>query len=448
VVLPGYERIEKLAEGGMGVVYRAFDPLLKRHVALKMLRADLVLPDRLGRFRKEAEALGRLQHPHIVQVYGWQEQANQPVLVLEYIAGGSLEQRLKKDRLPVLEAVRLVAVLARAVQAAHQAEIVHRDLKPANVLMAPPVEGNSGTVAGGFPKVSDFGLAYLANSDALTFDTLAPAGSSDVLRDDTRVTVTGDVVGTPAYMAPEQAGGQVKQVGPPADVWALGVILYRCLSGRMPFPGGNVLETLDWVKTRPPEPLPSGAPWVPEFLSSLCFRCLDKSPTHRPSSGELAVELEQFETLLRAAKMGDLSTRPTEEPVGPILPDCQELSLQAEESVARPAEAAEDPGPGAMGVLSEGQDEEVPAPSREEPDTPVPGKDLEEWAATLLLTAPGSAGALRPQDTVVPRKKRKRREKRKSAGRGMLLAAAGVLIAMLVAGVLGGVLIVRMILGR
>src|SRR5262249_55735234 len=155
--LAGYEDVVELGAGGMGVVYRARDARLGRLGALKMIRREAVTPERLARFRTEAKALASLQHPHGVQGHRREEPPGEaPLLVMEHVPGDTLEKRLKGRRLGPAEAARLVAILARAVQAAHAAGIVHRDLKPGNVLMAPPVEGNAGTVLGGFPKVSDF----------------------------------------------------------------------------------------------------------------------------------------------------------------------------------------------------------------------------------------------------------------------------------------------------
>jgi serine/threonine protein kinase len=162
VGLPGYERVSPLGQGGMADVFKAFDPRLKRWVALKQVRLDRVRDDRLGRFRVEAEALAKLQHPHIVKVHEYVERDGRPVLVMEYVGGGTLEEPLRGGPLPPPEAARLVAILAWAVHAAHEKGIVHRDLKPANVLMDEPVEGSADNVLGGYPKVSDFGLAALA----------------------------------------------------------------------------------------------------------------------------------------------------------------------------------------------------------------------------------------------------------------------------------------------
>jgi hypothetical protein len=196
---------------------------------------------------------------------------------MEYVSGGSLEQELMRRRaiLAPTEAAQLVAILARAVQAAHAAGIVHRDLKPGNVLMAPALEGNAGTILAGFPKISDFGLARLAD-------------------DEQGQTTTGLVLGTPQYMAPEQALGRTAEMGPPADVWALGVILYRCLAGQVPFAGDSMLQTLDLVRSAAPAPPRRHVPGVPAELEALCLRCLDKEPARRPTAGELAGALERF----------------------------------------------------------------------------------------------------------------------------------------------------------
>jgi hypothetical protein len=271
---PGYECYEPLGKGGMGEVYKAFDPLLKRWVAVKQVRVDRARPELLARFRLEAETLGKLQHPHIVKVHSCVENNGQPVLVMEYVAGGTLGELLSGP-LPPAEAARLTAVLAWTVHAAHEKGVVHRDLKPANVLMDEPVPGNPGNVLGGFPKVSDFGLAMLAGEA-------------------TGQTATGAVLGTPAYMAPEQAAGRTRDVGPKADVWALGVILYRCLTGELPFVGDSVLDTLERIKTMQFRPVREVCLDAPEELAEVCMACLRKEPGDRPTAAELAAQLDRL----------------------------------------------------------------------------------------------------------------------------------------------------------
>ena len=209
----------------MGVVYEARQAKLDRVVALKMLLSGGHAGDAaLARFRTEAEAIARLQHPNIVQIHEVGEHGGLPYLALEYCGGGSLEKKLAGTPLLPSQAAALVEQLARAMQAAHDKGVIHRDLKPANVLLA----------ADGTPKITDFGLAK----------KLDEAGQ----------TASGTVMGTPSYMAPEQAGGQSKEVGPACDVYALGAILYECLTGRPPFRAATALETLMQVVSEEPVP--------------------------------------------------------------------------------------------------------------------------------------------------------------------------------------------------
>src|SRR5262245_6638773 len=231
--VPGYEVEAVLGRGGMGVVYKAQHLALKRTVALKMLAAGHPNPAERARFRSEAEAVARLQHPNIVQIHEVGEVDGRPFFALEYVAGGSLAERLAGRPLAPRDAARLVAVLAEAMHLAHSRNLVHRDLKPANVLLqkdeggrmkdeqSPDSSSDSSFIldpSSFVPKVTDFGLVRQLDIDS--------GQTSD-----------GVVVGTPSYMAPEQAEGRANSAGPAADVYALGAILYECLTGRPPFKG-------------------------------------------------------------------------------------------------------------------------------------------------------------------------------------------------------------------
>jgi serine/threonine protein kinase len=270
---PGYEILGELGRGGMGVVYKARQLGLQRIVALKMvLAAGHAGTDDLDRFRHEAQALARLQHSHIVQVYEVGEHLGQPFFSLEFCPGGSLDEKLAGNPLPAREAAELVRTLAEAVHAAHQAAVVHRDLKPANVLLTGGPDTPLGQCT---PKIGDFGLAKRLDVSGAT--------------------QTGAVMGTPCYMAPEQAQGKGKQVGPAADVYALGVILYECLTGRVPFKGTTLQDTLTQVVCH--EPVPPGRlqPRLSQDVETICLKCLDKNPSRRYASAqELADDLNRF----------------------------------------------------------------------------------------------------------------------------------------------------------
>jgi WD40 repeat protein len=249
----------------MGVVYKARQVRLGRVVALKMILAGGHAEEQdLARFRAEAEAVARLRHPHVVQIYEVGEHDGLPFFSLEFCPGGSLARRLNGTPLPPPEAARLVETLARAMQAAHEKGVVHRDLKPANVLLAED----------GQPKVTDFGLAK----------RLDAAGQ----------TVSGTVLGTPSYMAPEQAQGQAKGLGPAADVYALGAILYELLTGRPPFKAPTALETLRQVVAEEPVP-PTRLQKTPRDLETICLKCLQKEPGKRyASAAALADDLQRY----------------------------------------------------------------------------------------------------------------------------------------------------------
>jgi serine/threonine protein kinase/predicted Zn-dependent protease len=287
--VPGYEILGELGRGGMGVVYKAMHLPLKRVVALKMILAGAHAgPDQLARFQTEAEAAARLQHPNIVQIYEVGEHQGRPYFSLEFVEGGSLAGRLRGQPQPGVEAARLVEALARAVHYAHERDIVHRDLKPANVLLSFSGRSESGAGSGSaqlserplneaVPKVTDFGLAKLLDSGT---------GHTD----------SGAVVGTAGYMAPEQAGGHSRQVGPAADTYALGAILYELLTGRPPFVGANFFETLVQVCETAPVPPRRLQPTVPRDLEPVCLKCLEKEPRKRYASAlELADDLHRFQ---------------------------------------------------------------------------------------------------------------------------------------------------------
>jgi serine/threonine protein kinase/Tfp pilus assembly protein PilF len=277
--LPGYEILGELGRGGMGVVFKARQLSLNRVVALKMVlagsRAD---PEGLARFRREAEAVAALQHPNIVQIYEVGEHEGRPFFSLEFCPGGSLERRVRRTPLPPAEAARLLVTLAHAVHYAHERGVVHRDLKPANILLAAsdladPAESQAADL---IPKVTDFGLAKRLET---------PGGQS----------ASGQLLGTPSYMAPEQARGDNQLVGPLADVWALGATLYELLTGRPPFLGASWMETLGQVLSQEPVPPRRLQPGVPRDLQTICLKCLHKEPARRyGSAAALAKDLERF----------------------------------------------------------------------------------------------------------------------------------------------------------
>jgi hypothetical protein len=265
-VIPGYEIQAELGRGGMGVVYEARQVRANRTVALKMVLAGShASPEELSRFRIEAEAIARLQHPNIVQIHEVAEHDCRPFFSLEFCPGGSLDKKLNGKPLPSVEAAKLLEALARAVQAAHEGHIIHRNLKPANVLLG----------ADGAPKITDFGLAKM-------LDAVGHTGS-------------GAIMGTPPYMAPEQAAGKRKEVGPAVDTYALGAILYELLTGQPPFKGATAAETLMQVMTEEPVPVRRLQRKVPRDLETICHKCLQKEPARRfATASELADDLRRF----------------------------------------------------------------------------------------------------------------------------------------------------------
>jgi serine/threonine protein kinase/WD40 repeat protein len=306
--IAGYDILDRLGQGGMGIVYRARHHGLNRLVALKVLRRSDSITD-LQRFHREAELAARLQHPHIVQVYEvgcWSDAGGpaRPWIAFELVAGGGLDRLLRETVLAPADAAALVETLARTLQAVHEQGIVHRDLKPANVLLSTesftstpePAHAPWGFAFGSHParpnpqgtpespaarqvtpKIADFGLACL---------------QEDL---DSGLTRTGQLLGTPGYMAPEQVDGRRREVGPATDVHALGAILYECLTGRCPFKGASLHETLALICAQDPAPVRRLRPAIPRDLETICQKCLEKDPDRRYASAALlAADLARF----------------------------------------------------------------------------------------------------------------------------------------------------------
>ncbi len=266
--IPGYEILDVLGRGGMGVVYRAWQKELNRPVALKMLHAGgQADPQILARFRIEAEAVARLRHPHIVQIHDVGQHFGSPFLVLELVEGRSLAQQIAGTPRPGRWAAELVETLARTIHSAHELGVVHRDLTPANVLLT----------SDGVPKITDFGLAKL------------------IIGGDDLRTQTGDLLGTSSYMSPEQASSRHQVIGPATDVYALGAILYELLAGRPPFKAESPLETLRQVVSDEPVAPSRLRPKLSGDLETICLKCLRKEPSLRYASAlELAEDLRRF----------------------------------------------------------------------------------------------------------------------------------------------------------
>ena len=262
-----YELLSELGRGGMGVVYKARQKSLDRLVAVKMiLRGELASPADQARFHAEAEAAARLDHPGIVPVYEVGEQAGQPYFVMKLVEGATLARRLAEGPLTPRETATLLAEVARAIDYAHQRGVLHRDLKPSNILI--DLEGR--------PHVTDFGLAKRVSADGT-------------------LTRSGAVLGTPCYMAPEQAAGNRGQMGPATDVYSLGTILYQTLTGRPPFQAATAMDTVLMVLEQEPLPPRLLNPRADRDLEMIALRCLQKPPELRyPAAAGLAADLEAY----------------------------------------------------------------------------------------------------------------------------------------------------------
>jgi len=261
----GYEFRDHLGQGGMGVVVRAYEIAADREVALKVVRAKTDDAAR-KRFRVEAQSLARLKHPNVVQVFSVEVDSPEPFFTMEIVKGPSLDKLFKAGPMPIAEAVRIIAGAARGIGAAHAAGIVHRDIKPSNIILSPD----------GTPKVTDFGLAKRTD------------------RDD-QLTIPEAMLGTPSYMAPEQAGRRQAEIGPLSDVYSLGATLYALLAGEPPFVADEPVMTAALVLTAPPKPLRELRPEVSEDLERIVFRAMEKDATRRyGSANELADALERW----------------------------------------------------------------------------------------------------------------------------------------------------------
>ncbi len=275
-LVTGFQILDELGRGGMGVVYRAVQPALNRQVAIKMIgKSSQASKLELTRFRLEAEASAALNHPNIVQVYDVGEIDGQPYIAMELVQGGTLSEYLQRRPLEYKEATLLMIELTQAVQHAHSSGIVHRDLKPSNILLVSSRE-ESASASLPKPKIADFGLAK-------RIDLSAGVSSS------------GNILGTPSYMSPEQIVGDTKLVGPPADVYSLGAVLYETLVGRPPFKGANAIETIALVKSTNPVRPSTLRAGFPKDLETICLKCLEKSTSDRyPSAKALLDDLERF----------------------------------------------------------------------------------------------------------------------------------------------------------
>jgi serine/threonine protein kinase len=251
----GYDLLEEIAHGGMGIVYRARHRALNREVALKLLLAGaFASPDFVRRFQREAAAAASLRHPHIVGVYEVGEVDGQPFLAMEYVAGKTLAELVRERPLPARDAARYLQIVAEAVQHAHDHGLLHRDLKPSNVLVDLDDQ----------PRVTDFGLAKQMD------------GSTDL-------TVTGQMLGSPNYLSPEAALGNEAQLTPASDVYSLGATLYHLLTGRPPLLAGSLAETLVRVREETAIAPRLLNPSVPADVDTICLKCLEKEPARRYS---------------------------------------------------------------------------------------------------------------------------------------------------------------------
>jgi len=286
--LPGYELLAEIGRGGMGVVYRARSLSSDHAVAIKVLRDGTIAGSQeRSRFRLEAESASRLQHPNVVAIYDINLDHALPYFVMELVDGGNLDQFIAGRAHPPAVAARLMRTLAAAVQNAHDRQVLHRDLKPANILLARSSDSDAEAASEAGPnplgldrcqpKIADFGLAKRLDAESTAW------------------TQDGAILGTASYMAPEQAAGRVREIGPASDLYSLGAILYELLTGRPPFRGETWSQTVEQVLNQEPPPPSRWEPAVPRDLETICLKCLEKDPLQRyAGASEFAGDLDRF----------------------------------------------------------------------------------------------------------------------------------------------------------
>jgi serine/threonine protein kinase/WD40 repeat protein len=304
--IPGYELLEEIGRGGMGVVYRSRHIALNRIVALKIVHGgfNVTRQDRI-RFRQEAEAIAALKHPNIVQVYEIGEHELTPYLSLEYVEGGTLQSLCNGKPLPYRDAAWLMEQVARGISAAHEQNIIHRDLKPANILLCSPQVNTSGNFSNSnvqkptsdpTPHPASWPNKERPKKPALPTPKITDFGLAKRLDQGDNLTVSGVVAGTPQYMAPEQALGYRDSLGPAVDIHAVGILLYELLTGRGPFIADSPLQSMDQVVKSIPISPRQLLPHIPRDLETICLKCLDKNPAKRYFSAlELAEDLARFQ---------------------------------------------------------------------------------------------------------------------------------------------------------